>query len=227
MTETLPIFALGVVLFPGMPLTLHIFEKRYKAMVDDCRKRGTPFGVVLIRAGNEVGATASTYHVGTAATVSSVRRSKQGNLWLEVTGGRRFRLIGMVKSRPYPQAEIQWLEEEEETTDRAQALASAGLDLFRHLIATEKTLTSEELDRLPYPADPARAAWLIAACLQVSTPEKQELLETDDPLRRLERIVAVLQRVIEEHRVLSAVRKNWGVLAPVNASVFQPHRSVN
>ena len=51
----IPLFPLNLVLFPGMPLPLHIFEERYKAMIGDCMRYNTPFGVSLIRSGQEVG----------------------------------------------------------------------------------------------------------------------------------------------------------------------------
>ena len=55
MSETIPLFPLGTVLYPGLLLPLHIFEDRYRALTRHCLDNGAPFGVVLIREGREVG----------------------------------------------------------------------------------------------------------------------------------------------------------------------------
>ena len=57
----LPLFPLNVVLFPGMPLPVHIFEEQYKGMIEDCLDRDKPFGVVLIKEGQEVGDPAKPF----------------------------------------------------------------------------------------------------------------------------------------------------------------------
>jgi Lon protease-like protein len=69
----LPIFPLNVVLFPGMPLPLHIFEERYKSMINRCIQAGHAFGVVLIREGQEVGPPARPHDVGTTAVIAVER----------------------------------------------------------------------------------------------------------------------------------------------------------
>ena len=63
-TIEIPLFPLNLVLFPGMPLPLHIFEERYKAMIGDCMRYNTPFGVSLIRSGQEVGEAADPHPIG-------------------------------------------------------------------------------------------------------------------------------------------------------------------
>ena len=75
----LPLFPLNTVLFPGMPLTLHIFEDRYKLMIGKCIQERQPFGVVLIRRGLEaLGPVADTHSVGCMAFIRQVERLEQG-----------------------------------------------------------------------------------------------------------------------------------------------------
>ena len=71
-----PLFPLNIVLFPGGPLPLRIFEPRYLAMVSDCVQNDSPFGVLLIRDGNETG-TATTHEVGTLARELVARYREQ------------------------------------------------------------------------------------------------------------------------------------------------------
>jgi Lon protease-like protein len=89
----LPIFPLGSVLFPGGSLALKIFEQRYLDMAKTCLKNGTPFGVSLIREGEEVGTPAVPEQVGTLAHVTDWDMPDLGILQVQVTGAARFRII--------------------------------------------------------------------------------------------------------------------------------------
>ena len=71
MAIEVPLFPLGSVLFPHMPMSLHIFEERYKAMMRDCRRESTTFGIVAIRSGQETGGSAVPYEVGTLAQLDA------------------------------------------------------------------------------------------------------------------------------------------------------------
>ena len=97
----LPLFPLNTVLFPTAPLTLHIFEERYKEMVSRCIAEDIPFGVVLIREGQEVGSPALPFEVGTTAQIVSVEKLLQGRMNLIAVGRERFRLLDTSHARPY------------------------------------------------------------------------------------------------------------------------------
>ena len=88
----IPIFPLNTVLFPGGPLPLRIFESRYIDMVSGCMKSDSPFGVLLIKDGHEAG-PASTYDVGTLATITDFYQGSDGLLGVTALGGQRFRLV--------------------------------------------------------------------------------------------------------------------------------------
>ena len=87
-----PLFPLRIVLFPGGPLALRIFESRYLDMISDCLKTDTSFGVLLIRKGRETG-PATTCEVGTLARITDWYQGSDGLLGVTATGGRRFRLL--------------------------------------------------------------------------------------------------------------------------------------
>src|SRR6185295_4168291 len=103
----LPIFPLNTVLFPGGRLPLHIFEERYKLMVSRCLGRGEPFGVCLIRAGQEVGAPAEPFGIGTTAYIREVQELDEGRLNIVCIGGERFILGEITSSTPYITARIE------------------------------------------------------------------------------------------------------------------------
>jgi len=87
------------VLFPGGPLPLRIFEQRYLDMISSCLKNDSPFGVLLIREGAEVG-PATTYDVGTLARITDWYQGSDGLLGVTATGSRRFRDVWVTASAP-------------------------------------------------------------------------------------------------------------------------------
>src|SRR5947209_5890353 len=105
--ELLALFPLHTVLFPGMPLPLHIFEERYKLMIGRCIEAERPFGVVLIQSGPEVGGPAVPHMVGTTAHIASVKRADDGRMNLIAIGQERFRIVEVVRHEPYLIARVE------------------------------------------------------------------------------------------------------------------------
>ncbi len=190
----LPLFPLNTVLFPGGPLPLRIFETRYLDMVRHCMRERCPFGVVLIRAGAEVGAIADTADVGTTAHIVDFNPMPDGLLGISCLGERKFRV-----RRRWQQgdglnvADIELLAPEERVSLPEE---------FQHLgVLLRKVLP--ELGELyaATPMQPEDAAWVgyrLAEILPVSLSEKQQCLEIDDPLVRLARLNPLIRRVEEE-----------------------------
>jgi len=106
MTPT-PQFPLGLVLFPGMMLPLHVFEPRYRQMVEHVLAKDGKFGVVLIERGREVGGNDERVEIGTLAQVTKAEQFDDGRWALLITGLERFRIVQWVDDDPYPQAEIE------------------------------------------------------------------------------------------------------------------------
>ena len=109
---TLPLFPLNLVLFPGMPLPLHIFEERYKAMIGECLESQMPFGVVLIRDGLEVGEPAEPFMTGTSARIVRVDHLEDGRMNILTQGESRFQVTEITQNIPHIIGEIQYLVEE-------------------------------------------------------------------------------------------------------------------
>ncbi len=98
----LPLFPLNTVLFPGMPISLHIFEPRYKLMVEECLQSSQPFGVVLIRDGVEaLGPLAEPHMVGCTAQITQIERLEDGRLNIIAIGVDRFHIRSLSHDKPY------------------------------------------------------------------------------------------------------------------------------
>src|SRR5688572_13111983 len=85
----LPLFPLNTVLFPGMPLRLHIFEERYKLMIERCYSSGAPFGGTLIRKGGEVGGGADPFLIGCTALITEIEPLNDGRMNIVAVGHER------------------------------------------------------------------------------------------------------------------------------------------
>jgi Lon protease-like protein len=186
---TLPLFPLNTVLFPGGPLPLRIFETRYTDMVRRCMREGSSFGVVLIRAGAEVGAVASTAHVGTTARIVDFYPLPDGLLGLACRGERKFRIHRRRRQADgLNLGEVEWLAEEPVVSLPAEYQHLA--ELLRKVLPE----LGEAYATLPRAFDDA--GWVGARLLEIlplSADDKQHCLELDDPLVRLEQIAPLIQ----------------------------------
>src|SRR5689334_20251727 len=107
----IPLFPLRTVLFPGMTLPLRIFEERYQVMTRELIANKGQFGVLLIRAGSEVGGAAVPFDVGTTAVIEQSEELPGGRFAIAARGVRRFRLIRMLPPRPYPYGEVEMVDD--------------------------------------------------------------------------------------------------------------------
>jgi len=179
------LFPLRTVLFPQGLLPLRIFETRYVDMIRRVMRAGEGFGVVLIRAGAEVGAVDELAQVGTLARVADFGQMPDGLLKILARGERRFRiLVRDTQSDGLHLADVEWLEDPPEGP-----LAAAEFPELRHALADALTRLGEE-----YPAGPqllGDAAWVaghLCQLLPVPAQERQRLLETPGARARLVRI---------------------------------------
>ena len=190
----IPLFPLGVVLFPHMPLPLHIFEERYRQMMRDCEEEGTSFGVVAIREGVEVQGPATPHPVGTLAQLRKVERLEDGRYNLLVVGASRFRIVGVSTRKPYLVGEVEYLQDTDGGEDVTASLARQVGTSFRAYADTLRQLAGQEPAGIELPDDPELLSYLVAATLQVEVARKQELLEMDAAADRLRGCLALLRR---------------------------------
>ncbi|HXN00584.1 MAG TPA: LON peptidase substrate-binding domain-containing protein [Candidatus Dormibacteraeota bacterium] len=201
-TQWLPLFPLNVVLFPHMPLPLHIFEPRYRQMIADCLEEGHSFGVVAIREGSETGPS-TPYDVGTLAKIVRIDRLDDGRMNILVMGASRFAVVRTADDRPYLRGEIRIIPESGDDLDATARLTEVTAISFRQYANLLRELVGEKPDEAEPPMEPELLSYLIAAALNLQVPEKQTLLaeaRTDSrlvlELRLLRKEIALLKQML-------------------------------
>jgi len=190
----LPMFPLGTVLFPHAYLPLHVFEPRYRAMTRDCLAGGREFGVVLIERGSEVGGGDVRTDVGTVARIVEAAELPDGRWVLGTVGTQRLRVAGWLPDDPYPQAEVELLEEDRHpSADEAERLLRRVLALHAELgdEAAPATLTLDP--------DPDVAAYQACALAPVGPADAHRLLAAPSADAR---VALLTQLLTEEAEVL-------------------------
>ena len=211
-TQWLPLFPLNVVLFPHMPLPLHIFEPRYRQMIAECLEEGHSFGVVGIREGNETG-PATPYDVGTLAKIVRIDRLDDGRMNLLVMGASRFAIVRTADDRPYLRGEIRIIPETGDDLDATARLTEITAITFRQYSNLLRELVGRQPDEAEPPMEPELLSYLIAAALNLQVPEKQTLLaeaRTDSrlllELRLLRKEIALLKQMVAHAATAAKVR---------------------
>jgi len=200
-SELLPLFPLGSVLFPGALMPLHIFEPRYRLLIRRCMERHHPFGIVLIRSGSEVDPRAEPYDVGTEAKIVAESPLPDGRSYIVTRGERRFAVENLIPdAEPYLVGQVRYLDETD--GDGAASHASVALEaLGSYLLAVvavtddsrgERALADDLRDALP-----RDLAYRIAGSLAVDAPQQQALLELETASARLKEETRILNRETE------------------------------
>jgi hypothetical protein len=195
----LPLFPLGTVLLPGFDLPLHIFEPRYRQLVEDlvALPDGSPrrFGVIAIRQGHEVGVDAARdlHAVGCVAEVSAVTSLPDGRYLVESTGLLRFVVRSLQPDlAPYLVASVELLPEP--AGPDAAAEAAAVLTAFDGYADVLTELGVEVREPRSLPSDPVPLSYAIAGSMVLELGDRQRLLEHEDAARRLAAERVLLRR---------------------------------
>ena len=185
-----PIFPLATVLFPGGPLPLRIFEPRYLDMISDCLKNDRQFGVLLIRDGGETGPS-TTYEVGTLAKITDWYQGSDGLLGVTAVGGQRFRLLANEQ-----QADGLNIGNIEVLQESDPLPLPAEHEPIAHILAGVLDDLGRLYEDLPRHLEDANwVSYRFVEILPVSVEQKQQCLETADPLQRLQLVSEVLDSV--------------------------------
>jgi Lon protease-like protein len=172
----LPLFPLNTVLFPGMPIRLHIFEERYKLMINRCHQNSTPFGVTLIKSGQEVGEAAQPFLIGCMAQITQLERLQEGRMNIVAVGTERFLIHDFKYDEPYLVGAVEALPlTQAETASLTQVARSLRAWIRRYLDILAKA-SDAKLDLQHLPSDPVRLAYLASFLIQVPAWQKQNLL---------------------------------------------------
>ena len=193
--QWLPLFPLNVVLFPHMPLPLHIFEPRYRQMLADCLEEGHSFGVVAIREGEETGPSVP-FEVGTLAKIMRIDRLDDGRVNLLVMGASRFEILETAADRPYLRGRIRIILEAGDDPETTAGLTESVALAFRDYSRLLRELVGQTADDAEPPVEPELLSYLIAAALNLQVPEKQQLLATPRTDERLKHELRLLRKEI-------------------------------
>ena len=196
--RALAMFPLQTVLFPHGELPLHVFEPRYRTLMEDCLAGEREFGVVLIAQGSDVGGGDRRFAVGTQAHIAAASRFADGRWALVVEGRQRIAMARWLEDAPYPRAEVTDLPDEEGAPE-ADLLARAATAVRR-----VRTLLSE-LGRpapvLPEPLegpDDVARLWRLCAVAPLTAFDRQRLLEASGPATRVTRLIELAEARAED-----------------------------
>lgn len=199
----LPLFPLSeVVLFPGIPLPLHIFEFRYRIMMNTILQSDCRFGVLMV---DPTDGTAAG--VGCCAEVVYHERTPDDRIYIKTIGQQRFRILDYVREKPYYVGLVEWIEDQ--PTDRDLHTLTADVDqLLRDVVHLSAKLTGQEIE-LPddVPDSPIELSYWVAGNLKGVAREQQLLLEMQDTGARLEREIEILMTTRNHLAARSALKE--------------------
>lgn len=178
MTQTIPLFPLDVVLFPGMRLPLHIFEERYRKMVRDCQERGEPFGVIWAER-EPIQLSPDLPLIGTKATMTEIESLPDGRFNIHTVGGERFRVRNLSHDEPYLVGEIEAYPSLRAYTPKAYATMPKLLHLFERYLSLLGEWAGKDVALTGTFTDPSALAYAVAVLYQGQNWRKQKLLTVE------------------------------------------------
>ena len=200
--DTIPLFPLGLVLMPQIPLPLHIFEERYKLMIGKCLAEDREFGIVYISATDiqSVGCTARILQV--------IKRYDDGRLDILARGQRRYLIKEIFDKKTFLEARITYFDDDEPTDiSNCHGLAEKGIALLKQF-----TSELEPQDGYDFTEDMdyKSISFLIAGCEGFSHEEKQHFLEMTSTSERLKKSVESLENTIARMKITAEIHKIIG-----------------
>jgi Lon protease-like protein len=207
-SDTLPMFPLNTVLFPGVSVPLHVFEDRYRALIHHLLRVEEPtervFGSVAIREGYEVGdhGAQSLFRVGCRVQLTEVESHSDGTFDIVAVGLDRIQLERLDTSGSFPVGHVvESPEEDAPVAEHVLERAKATFTAYRSALA--------EIRADPYagtlPNDPSYLSWTLAACAPLPMPERQALLEAEDAGTRLILVTDLLRQELRAMNVIPSL----------------------
>jgi Lon protease-like protein len=211
----LPLFPLSVVLFPGVPLPLHIFEPRYRQMLADIQAGHSLFGLSYFDSSTSEKDAPAVGSVGCVAKVTDTQALPDGRSNILTIGIIRYRIESYVDNGdPYLVARVSYFEDDDDDSEELHQRSREVAETFTRIARAVRTINDERAN-LPNITDtePQRLSFLVAAAMEVDTDVKQELLElrlTSERLRRLRDILARAVSGYEERARVHELAKGNG-----------------
>jgi Lon protease-like protein len=205
----LGLFPLPIVLVPTERIPLHIFEPRYRELIDECVANGEEFGLVLSTGDGAV------HEIGTRAAVAQVLEVlDDGSMNIVIEGGERFRLLDLTSGRSFTTGLVEPVLDDDEPP--LEADVERATEVFRQLAEA----ADSDVD-LPDPASP-RFDFELAARVDFALDSKQELLSMTSPRARMQTLIGLLETALEAVRLELTLRERAGrngKVAPLDPDV--------
>ena len=199
----LPLFPLPeVVLFPGRPLPLYIFEFRYRIMMNTILESDRRFGVLMFDP-----ATGEIANFGCCAEIIKFQRLPDDKMKMITLGQQRFRLLEYVREKPYRVGLVEWVEDKPSQND-LQPMATKVETLLRNVVSLSAKLNNQKID-LPddLPSIPTDLSyWIGSNLLRLPAYERQKLLEMQDTAGRLEKEAEILTSTLNHLAAWTALK---------------------
>jgi Lon protease-like protein len=195
--KELPLFPLPIVLFPGVPLPLHIFEPRYRRMLEDIRANNNLLGLSYLGDASE-NEIPPAGHIGCVAEVTETQTLPDGRSNILTQGVIRYRVEKYVeRGDEYLVAQVNFFEDEPEDSDELRASAAEVAALFTRIASAVRKINDERA-HLPdiSETEPQKLSFLVAAAVELDTDAKQQLLEMRSTSARLDRLSEILALVV-------------------------------
>jgi ATP-dependent Lon protease len=205
----LPIFPLTVVLFPGVPLPLHIFEPRYRQMLNDIQAGHNLFGLCYFDQSTTDTEIPPVGHVGCVAEVTEAQPLPDGRSNILTIGVIRFRIEEYLdRGDPYLLARITFFEDANEDEEQLRDKSREVAESFTRIARAVRTINDERAS-LPdiTNTEPQRLSFLVAAAMEVDTEAKVELLEMRSTTERLERLREMLANALSNYEERARVHE--------------------
>jgi Lon protease-like protein len=210
MPRELPIFPLPIVLFPGAPQPLHIFEPRYRQLLADCLAGDQRFGVAYAAPDPAPSAAPAPGpgDVGCIAVIRSNQPLPDGRSNVLTVGERRFVLRHWIASlHPYEIADVEEFDDDPIDPDETAALAGDVREGFTRLARALGVLTERADEEFELPADPQRLSFHVAAALEIDAAAKRALQALRSTSARLRRLATALGPLAADAERRAAVRQ--------------------
>jgi ATP-dependent Lon protease len=198
----LPLFPLPLVLFPGVPLPLHVFEERYRRLLADVRVSNNLFGLSYFEPGAaEASERPAVGHVGCATEVVEVQPLPDGRSNILTVGVVRYRVTDYVETgEPYLVARVEFFEDEDADAAVLRKRAGEVAGMFTRIARAMRSINDERGDPPELPTEePERLSFLVAAVVEMEADAKQQLLELRSTAERLRRVYTLLAQAVSSY----------------------------
>lgn len=204
--ETLPLFPLGVVLYPGTAMPLHIFEPRYRQMLADVRAGDSRFALITTAEGIAE-RDLPPGRVGCVAEVTDVEMLHDGRANIIIRGRERIALTEFLDTdAPYHVGDVEPLPDIPDPNAVALTVQAGELSSrFRRVVSAVQRLNHQPVEAPALPDGATLLPWAIAAMIDLELPQRYELLAERHPAKRLATVDAIVRRVLPDLELRAAI----------------------